>query len=72
MVFVRYNYKHHNTNITYVLNNDLDLRTAPLWTAYDRGDENAELMRLFPGRAAFLYDEKSDTFTLIPAPASDH
>ncbi|MEP6692826.1 MAG: hypothetical protein ABJD07_16835, partial [Gemmatimonadaceae bacterium] len=62
LVFVRYNYRHHNTNISYVLNTEPDLRAAPVVAVYDRGAENAQLRQLFPGRHAFLFDELANAF----------
>jgi hypothetical protein len=34
-----------------------DVRSARIWTVYDRGAENAQLLRLAPRRMAYLFDE---------------
>jgi hypothetical protein len=62
IVFVRYA-KTHNDGLSLVRNVP-DLRAARVWTVYDRGAENAQLLRLAPKRAAFLFDEAS--WTLRP------
>jgi 4-amino-4-deoxy-L-arabinose transferase-like glycosyltransferase len=74
ILFVRYMPTHdeHTSFIT----NAADPDTARVWTAYDQGDEDARLMRLFPGRKAWRYDEATQIATPIflvesPAAASD-
>ena len=62
IVFVRYA-RSHNDGLSLVRNVP-DLRAARIWTVYDRGAENAQLLRLAPTRAAFLFDES--TWTLQP------
>jgi hypothetical protein len=62
IVFVRYA-RTHNDGLSLVRNVP-DLRAAPVWTVYDRGAENAQLLRLAPNRSAFLFDEAS--WTLKP------
>jgi hypothetical protein len=57
IVFVRYA-KTHNDGLSLVRNVP-DLRAARIWTVYDRGTENAQLLRLAPTRSAFLFDEAS-------------
>jgi hypothetical protein len=44
--------------------------SSKTWIAYDRGPENWRLLRLAPGRRAFLYDEASGTLRSISAPDS--
>jgi hypothetical protein len=62
IVFVRYA-RSHNDGLSLV-RNPADRNAAPVWTAYDRGAENARLAALAPGRALFLFDEA--TWTLRP------
>ena len=57
IVFVRYA-PTHNDGLSFVRNVP-DLRAARLWTVYDRGAENAQLLRLAPKRTAYLFDEGS-------------
>ena len=54
IVFIRYPARWHgNVDLTY---NEPDLQRARLVRAIDMGTRNAELMRYFPGREAFLLD----------------
>ena len=55
IVFVRYA-PSHNDGLSLVRNVP-DFRSARIWTAYDRGAENAQLLRLAPRRKAYLFDE---------------
>jgi hypothetical protein len=57
VVFVRYalGERMHRS----LIRNPADYATAPIWTVYDRGVENAQLMALAPGRTAYLFDERS-------------
>jgi hypothetical protein len=64
IVFVRYA-PTHNDGLSLVRNVP-DFDDAPVWTAYDRGEENARLMAMAPERAAYLFDEA--TWTLRPLP----
>ena len=64
IVFVRYA-RNHNDGLSLVRNVP-DTRTARVWTAYDRGAENAALRQLVPKRAAYLFDEAE--WTLKPLP----
>ncbi|HEU4722743.1 MAG TPA: hypothetical protein VFS59_15400, partial [Gemmatimonadaceae bacterium] len=57
IVFVRYA-PTHNDGLSLVRNVP-DLRAARVWTVYDRGAENAQLLRLAPTRRAYLFDEAS-------------
>ena len=68
IVFVRYA-RTHNDGLS-VVRNVPDLRTAPVWTVYDRGVENAQLLRLAPRRSAFLFDEATWSLKPLDAPAS--
>jgi hypothetical protein len=63
LVFVRYA-KGHIDGLSLVRNvPNPDL--APIWTAYDRGDDNQRLIHLVPGRAAYLFDEASWSLSRI-------
>ena len=62
IVFVRYTAT-HNDGLSLVRNAPVAAQ-APVWTVYDRGEENTRLMAAAPGRAAFLFDEA--TWTLSP------
>ena len=55
IVFVRYD-PSHNDGLSLVRNLP-DVRAARIWTVYDRGAENAQLLRLAPRRKAYLFDE---------------
>ncbi|HEY2374655.1 MAG TPA: glycosyltransferase family 39 protein [Gemmatimonadaceae bacterium] len=57
IVFVRYTDKHPDG--LSLVRNVPDLDQAPVWTVYDRGEDNARLMALAPDRAPYLFDEKS-------------
>ena len=57
IVFVRYA-SWHNPHLSLIYN-DPDLERSKRWIVYDRGPvENAKLMRLAPGRKAYIYDEE--------------
>ena len=62
IVFVRYA-KAHNDGLSLV-RNPPDLRATRVWTVYDRGSENEQLLRLAPKRSAYLFDEA--TWSLKP------
>jgi hypothetical protein len=62
IVFVRYSEKHPDG--LSLVRNVADLDRAPLWTVYDRGDDNERLLALAPDRVPYLFDEKS--WTLKP------
>jgi hypothetical protein len=64
IVFVRY-MPRHAPDLSLIVNTP-DAESAPLWTAYDRGEDNQRLMRLAPARRAFLFDEATLTFTALP------
>jgi hypothetical protein len=55
IVFVRYA-PSHNDGLSLVRNVP-DVRSARIWTVYDRGAENAQLRQLAPRRKAYLFDE---------------
>ena len=62
IVFVRYA-RTHNDGLSLVRNVP-DLHEARVWTVYDRGAENAQLLSAAPGRSAYLFDEA--TWTMRP------
>jgi len=64
VVFVRYGPRH--VSHYSLIQNPPDYDTAPMWVVYDRGPENAELLALAPGRAAYLYDEERGVITPLP------
>jgi hypothetical protein len=57
IVFVRYA-PSHNDGLS-VVRNVPDIRSERIWTVYDRGAENAQLLRLAPARRPYLFDEAS-------------
>jgi hypothetical protein len=63
VVFIRYGPR-HNDGLSLV-HNEVDLGTARVWTAYDRGGENDLLLRLAPERTPYLFDEESGTLSPI-------
>jgi hypothetical protein len=62
IVFVRYADKHPDG--LSLVRNVPDLERAPVWTVYDRGEDNARLLAFAPDRVPYLFDEKS--WTLKP------
>ncbi len=69
IVFVRYG-PHHNEHLSLIAN-EPDLDRAKAWIVYDRGADNARLMRVAPGRVPYLYDEVTGNLTrLAEAPAA--
>jgi hypothetical protein len=56
VVFVRYALGHRMHRS--LIQNPADYASALVWTAYDRGADNARLVALAGGRAAFVYDER--------------
>ena len=68
IVFVRYA-PTHNDGLSLVRNVP-DLRAARIWTVYDRGAENAQLLRVAPKRTAYLFDEGSWTLKPLDGPAA--
>jgi hypothetical protein len=68
IVFVRYGPRHiHDLSL---IANEPDLERAKAWIVYDRGADNARLVRLAPERAAYLYDEAADTLSRLPSGAA--
>jgi hypothetical protein len=67
IVFVRYSPR-HNGHMSLV-GNVADTGSARAIIAYDRGDENARLMALFPDRVPLLYDERSLEIVPLARPA---
>ena len=59
VVFVRYGPK-HNDGLS-VVRNVATPSDSRIWTAYDRGADNARLLQLAPDRAPYLFDETSWT-----------
>jgi len=57
IVFVRYA-PSHNDGLSLV-RNPPDVREARVWTVYDRGAQNAELLQIAPQRRPFLFEERS-------------
>ena len=56
IIFVRYALGHRMHRS--LIRNPADYVTAPVWVVYDRGDDNARLLAVAPGRAAYRYDER--------------
>jgi hypothetical protein len=63
VVFVRYG-PHHNDGLS-LIHNPVNLDAAPVWTVYDRGDENRLLLRLAPDRTPYLFDEATGALSRI-------
>ena len=57
IIFVRYSPR-HDPHLSLIFN-DPNLADAPHWFVYDRGADNARLLRAAPDRVPFLYDEES-------------
>ena len=66
IVFVRYADKHPDG--LSLVRNVPDLDKAPVWTVYDRGDDNERLLALAPERVPYLFDEKSWTLKPMSTP----
>jgi hypothetical protein len=66
IVFVRYA-PHHNPHSSLVRNEPF-LDDAPHWVVYDRGAENAKLLRLAPDRAPYEFDEATATIRKLTRP----
>ena len=67
VVFVRYGPKHLD-GLTLV-RNTADPARARVWTAYDRGSENALLMSAASDRTPYLFDEANWTLRRLQRPA---
>jgi hypothetical protein len=63
IVFVRYS-AGHNPNMSLV-HNVPDPSRAPLWVVYDRGADNARLLRIARDRVGYLFDEDAWTLTRL-------
>lgn len=59
IVFVRYKDNHPDA-IAFV-RNPVDFNRAKVWTVYDRGTANAQLLAIAPNRTGYLFDEASWT-----------
>ncbi|MGE5276858.1 MAG: hypothetical protein ACM3SU_07680 [Acidobacteriota bacterium] len=72
IVFVRYGPR-HNEHLSLIANEPY-LQSAKAWIVYDRGPDNARLMRRAPDRACYLYDEAAGALTRLqggpPAPGA--
>lgn len=67
IVFIRYGPEH---NIHHpLIQNEPDAAKARVWYVYDHGPDNSDLMKRFPDRTPYLYDEGSDTFSVLESPA---
>ncbi len=55
VVFIRYAAS-HSPHLS-LIDNGPDLDRVRIWKVYDRGSDNARLMRQFPSRSPYLYDE---------------
>lgn len=65
VVFVRYA-PNHNPHSS-LIHNAPFLADAPRWVVYDRGADDARLLRLAPDRVAYLYDEASGAIWRLPS-----
>ncbi len=61
MVFLRYG--EHPDIYRSLMSNDPNLESARLWIVYDRGTENATIMRLAPDRRPYAYDVEAGVLT---------
>ena len=66
IVFVRYGAS-HDIHRSLVQAED-DLTRVRVWVAHDRGDENERLLRLFPDRRPYLYDEAHRSLRPLAGP----
>jgi hypothetical protein len=69
IVFVHYADKHPDG--LSLVRNVPDLERAPVWTVYDRGEDNARLLALAPDRVPYLFDEKSWTLKPMNVPRKE-
>jgi len=71
VVFVQYALGHRMHRS--LIQNPADYASALIWTVYDRGTDNARLLALAGGRAAFVYDERWERLEQLgdstPAPS---
>jgi hypothetical protein len=68
IVFVRYG-PGHNPNMSLVRNVP-DPAEARVWVVYDRGAEDARLLRLARDRVGYVFDEDAWTLTRLGGPLS--
>lgn len=68
LVFVRYALGHRMHRS--LIRNPDDYESALIWTAYDRGADNARLMALAPNRVAYVYDERWERLERLDRPAA--
>jgi hypothetical protein len=66
MVFIRYAPSHQIH--TSLIANEADLADARTWFVYDRGVEDAALIARAPGRAPYLFDERSGNIEPLVLP----
>jgi hypothetical protein len=62
IVFVRYS-SSHNVHRSLIVNHPQLDRSR--WVVHDSGEKNRELLEIDPARPAFLYDERTQTFTRL-------
>jgi len=62
MIFVRYDTSRTTPDL---VSNDADLEHARVWSVHDRGPDDIRLIRLAPNRIPYLFDEASNSFTLL-------
>jgi hypothetical protein len=67
IVFVRYSPR--PAQHISVVRNHADLAAAPVWVVHDRGAQNAELLKLAPGRRWFDFDEDQALVPVTPGEA---
>ena len=55
-MFVGYGVGHRRRRS--LIRNPADYASAPIWTAYDRGEDNARLVAVAGNRTVYIYDER--------------
>ncbi|HVH08204.1 MAG TPA: hypothetical protein VM736_00275 [Gemmatimonadales bacterium] len=70
IVFVRYS-PYHNVNASLIANRP-DLDRAHAWIVYDRGADNSRLIALAPSRTPYLYDEATNSLSVLPRATAPH
>jgi hypothetical protein len=68
VIFVRYALGHRMHRS--IIQNPSDYASAPVWTVYDRGDDNIRLLAAAGGRNAYLYDERWERVIRLDSTAS--
>ncbi len=68
VIFVRYapGHRMHRS----IIQNPSNYGMAPVWTVYDRGDDNVRLLAVAGGRNAYLYDERWERVIRLDSTAS--